>query len=466
MLRRLALLFAICWSLSAQPAVFRHTGAGSTNGINVTTSGIDTRTATALYACVGWHTFSGATEPIMQDSQSNTWVPLTKYDSTNAHIRMYYVESPTTNISHTFTAAQNTGTAGPSVTVVAVSSTAASSHAQEAGNFGGGSVFAGPIVPLQYNEIVPSCVVYNHASGSTTVDIGTITDDVGDNVNSMGLGMSYVVQSGPPVSVNPQWVTGASEAAATIDSFKPLIDATKYVLLSSGACPGSGAACGGNSTTQTYTGGDTTGANLIAVCAGDYQAAPQAGDITDSKSNTYTMLTEVNSASNARAALFFTTGSITVGTGHNIINTTGGGSGFPGLAWAAFSGAVATPHDQNSGGGSNTSATALSPGSLTPSETNEILLSCLALIPPGTSSTEIIDSSFSVIDQVTAVNGGTNAGAVLAYQIQTTITARNPLWGWTGTSDAVATMESFKGIGGVGGGGGGGSGTVRHRRVQ
>jgi hypothetical protein len=191
----------------------------------------------------------------------------------------------------------------------------------------------------------------------------------------------------------------------------------------------------GNYVTATTSAIDTTGATLLVVAFADYASVP-ASVITDSKGNTWNMLT-ARTSSYARSRIGWCVPT-SVGSGHTV--TAYGYAGtYPAVAFLAFSGASASPYDTENGSFTN-AATSLSTGSLTPSVNNALVVAAVGI---GNSTGCSIDNGFTLSEAEPFV-GGNNFSLGLAYKIQTTATAVNPQWSWSGSVDAAATIASFK----------------------
>ncbi len=200
------------------------------------------------------------------------------------------------------------------------------------------------------------------------------------------------------------------------------------------------------SDTGTTPAVDTTGASLLVA----YSASGAADAvITDSKSNTWTRLTERTSAFSGQEAIFYIENP-TVGTNHTF--TSGGlGNVDPGLVVVAFSGAaISGVFDQESSINGTTSPA--QPGSVTPSEDNELIVTCCG----GTISGFGAPSGYTLQESLD-VSSGANYGVAIAYKIQTSASAENPSWTFTDIgsgndgSVAAATFKSTGGGGSVGG---------------
>lgn len=192
---------------------------------------------------------------------------------------------------------------------------------------------------------------------------------------------------------------------------------------------------GGSSSTVTTGAIETTGADLLIVVVGRYQAE-SAASLIDSKGNSWTELTQSEEVGSARCSIFYCQGG-TVGLNHTF--TYEGTSVYVSVAVAAFSGSAATPFDQENGA-SSPSTNSLATGSITPSEDNELVI---AGFSSNSGETISINASMTITDQEPYV-GGNSFSVALAYIIQTTAGAINPSWSWTSTAAAAARIASFK----------------------
>jgi hypothetical protein len=181
---------------------------------------------------------------------------------------------------------------------------------------------------------------------------------------------------------------------------------------------------------------DTSGADLIILVA-TYFASQST--VSDSKSNSYTGLTAYTN-SGAGTQIFYVQAP-TVGSGHTF--TLAGSSNFPAIAVAAFSGSVASPFDtgNDAGAGSASSATQ-QPGSITPSESDELVICSMTTFLTG-GAVPSIDGGFTATAALNSV-GGQGVGVGLAYLIQTSAAAANPTWTLNAASTIVASIASFK----------------------
>lgn len=196
----------------------------------------------------------------------------------------------------------------------------------------------------------------------------------------------------------------------------------------------------GDTNSPTTSAIDSTGGDLLVLAWAQDNANTTRATPSDSKSNTYVGMTQKNFS--ASAASMFYVASPTVGSGHTASYTQSGA--YPTIALLAFSGAHATPLDQestNSGSG-----TSLQPGSITPTEDNCLIVCILA--HEGATSISI-DSGFTIVESLPFL--GPAEGLAVAYKIQTTAAAVNPTWSWSGSTNAGSCIASFKAAGGGGG---------------
>ena len=200
---------------------------------------------------------------------------------------------------------------------------------------------------------------------------------------------------------------------------------------------GAGSSDGGNSVTTGAI--DTSGASLLVAVVADY--APEVlSVVTDSKTNVWVPLTSSDSGS-PRCTIFYVANP-TVGTNHTFSATEAINNTYPSICVAAFSNvATITPFDQQNGNDSGeVTASQLTTGSITPGENNEVLIAGVAVDDVVTLT---IDGGFTITNQVSHLVDE-HFGMGMAYLIQTTAAAANPLWDWTGNVLVAARIASFK----------------------
>lgn len=192
----------------------------------------------------------------------------------------------------------------------------------------------------------------------------------------------------------------------------------------------------------SVTGLNTTGNTLFGACVSADNSNGTGQTVSDNKGNTWTRIVRVpNLASNQLE--FWYSLPTTVGSGTNITYS----GNFATIQAITFAG-TATSSILDGAVVSNSGAfsTSIQPGSITPSQANGLLLTCLAL-DAGTAS-EAINGGFTISNDV----GAPNAAAATAYLIQTSATAANPTWSGYLSTTALTAMQAFKDPGGGGGG--------------
>lgn len=202
----------------------------------------------------------------------------------------------------------------------------------------------------------------------------------------------------------------------------------------------SGQVCAGQ-TGGTSGSFDTTGATLIVIDAACFGGMYTAGQVTDSKSNSYTKLTTRTNANNDQLCLYYCLNP-TVGTGHTF--TIGGATYYVSARMMAFSGADGSSFDAESGRGTLGISPA-TPGSIDPAGDGALFV--LTSSVAGTAPSSPTDS----LTRQVATNGvgSQYEGGSVAYLIQTTDAALNPYF--SAGSVLCAAMAVFKPAAGGGG---------------
>jgi hypothetical protein len=210
-----------------------------------------------------------------------------------------------------------------------------------------------------------------------------------------------------------------------------------FSLITSASALATGA---GSITTSSI---DTTGANLIVVSLSGYLSV---GNLTDSKSNTWTALT---AQTNVVSVRLFYCYSPTVGSGHTFTQSA---NTYGCIGVLAFSGADASPFDVENGATSSTSP--LSTGSVTPSDNGSLLVTGLCGVNNGTYSvTESFTSLFAA-----NYSAGSNMGGACGYKVQATAAAINPAWSFSPSASTAVAIAAFT----PAAGGGGSQGAAMH----
>lgn len=167
---------------------------------------------------------------------------------------------------------------------------------------------------------------------------------------------------------------------------------------------------------------DTTGATLLVAVAGDFNTL----NISDSKSNTWTKLTQVEGPFAGDMAIYYVANP-TVGTNHTF--TTNQDS----ICVAAFSD-VATVSPFNKEGASATGSGTVQAGAVTPDQDNSLIIAAVGDFFEGVLT---VNGGFTITDYINAVSGS-EYSAGLAYLVQTTAASAQPTFTGTG-----GTFNSF-----------------------
>jgi hypothetical protein len=178
----------------------------------------------------------------------------------------------------------------------------------------------------------------------------------------------------------------------------------------------------------TTSGITTTGSNLlIAGCLQEGGQSLGSGAITDSKSNSWTALTQ-RQIGNLVKRLYYSVPT-SVGASHTFTCTQGGSAVT--IVVATFSAAGTSPFDKENGSAANDpgggGAATFTGGSVTPTNTNSLIVSFIGTLNAGFGAPlSTVDSGLSTTDVATAVMG-------FACIVETSIVAKNP--GWASTHD-------------------------------
>lgn len=192
-----------------------------------------------------------------------------------------------------------------------------------------------------------------------------------------------------------------------------------------------------NSNTITSAATDMTGSNFLSMVQAVYSAATD-GTPSDSEANSWVnSTTQVGSVVN-RCRIGHVVNP-TVGASQTFTLT--GTAIYPALVASGWSGMdTSAPFDQQAGSAVGTGTTTIECGSATPSEDNELMIAGEAFDTGNAASS--VDSSYTL-----GLGGNVTAnteGVQLAYQIQTTATARNPILTHAGNAGRAGKHCTFK----------------------
>jgi hypothetical protein len=190
----------------------------------------------------------------------------------------------------------------------------------------------------------------------------------------------------------------------------------------------------------------TIGANLILIGIG---SAPITGLPTDVYGNTYTALNEYNSNADAGKVKWFYCLNPIVGASHTFSYQ---GSNWSSMAAIAFSTAKdPSPIDQQNGYTGGSPGDTIQPGSVTPLEDNEWVITLLTWVNSG--RTIGIDSGFTIRTQRDyGTDGVASFGIAIATLGQTTATPVNPTWSLSTYYYQASSVVTIKASASGGGG--------------
>ena len=200
----------------------------------------------------------------------------------------------------------------------------------------------------------------------------------------------------------------------------------------------SGGGTGDGSTVASAT-LDTATADLIVInLVGTSTMAGKPP--TDSNGNTWTQVASATTIAPSTVDLWYCL-SPTVGAGHEF-HSPAGGSYYPSMQVQAWSGAAASSALDQTNENTAASGTSLQPGSITPTQNGELIVTGVLFNSEGTTNIAINDS-FDITNSYPGVTVVYYGGGI-AYLVQSTAAAINPTWTWAPSMDAAAVIASFK----------------------
>lgn len=183
---------------------------------------------------------------------------------------------------------------------------------------------------------------------------------------------------------------------------------------------------------------NTTGANLLLVWVALGGTGTYSGTVSDSKGNSWTQGTPAVSGLADRCGCWWYSVPTSVGSGHTFSVT--GTSTFPTICASAWSGADAAPYDQHNENGL-VFGTSVSSNSVTPSSNNQLVIAGLEY--DDNTLAAVSGGSLVVLQSLNDGSFG-HSSASVAYEIQTTATARTATFSWTNSSRASSGIITLK----------------------
>jgi len=181
---------------------------------------------------------------------------------------------------------------------------------------------------------------------------------------------------------------------------------------------------------------DTTGATLITVTVTHLLGG--LGALTDNVSNSYGAVVLSTDQPN-EAIEWYVKESPTTNAGHTFTIGAAANS-YQTIFVHAWSGSAASALDQTNEAVNGSNATSIQPGSVTPTEDNELVMTAVAW--SNSSGGASVSDSFATplaIDTAT-----TNIPGAVSYKIQTSAVAVNPTWSWPNSVRPVSNILTFK----------------------
>jgi hypothetical protein len=186
----------------------------------------------------------------------------------------------------------------------------------------------------------------------------------------------------------------------------------------------------------TTSGFDSTGADLGILTQSYYPLAGTPPTPTDSKGNTWNMLTPKAGAN--FGCVIWWSHLTSVGSGHTV--STGGIGNYTGGDFMAWKGSSPTPFDGQSAGGSVANGSSVQAGALALAQAGELAI--FATAGEITSTVGVSGSGFAVDKQV-AYSAGVSVGHCAASSVLSSAGSVNPTFSWSGTFNSAAVSASF-----------------------
>jgi len=195
-----------------------------------------------------------------------------------------------------------------------------------------------------------------------------------------------------------------------------------------------------NAMTVSSTGFNDSGATLNFIAIVDYSLVGP-GTLTDNKGNTVTLDTSFTDAASGGRMRVYRVANPTFGTSvsPHIYTYTTVGTSYPSIYTVSAKGQYAPVRDRRSVKNNGSAVTTGDAGSITPSVNNELVI---GVMMPTTGTNVTTPVGYTLVGRFSYPSIG-NFGSLACYQVQTTATATNPSYSWTGASAYGAYIISF-----------------------
>jgi hypothetical protein len=188
---------------------------------------------------------------------------------------------------------------------------------------------------------------------------------------------------------------------------------------------------------------DTTGCTLILLGASFYGFLSTPGDFSSSPSNTISLLPSYNDGATCGVKLAYITLPTTSSTQTFTINAPGGGA-YQSLMVLGVAGVASPPGDVENGNAPGTAGTTIQPGSITPSQDGDLIVTVLNVNGDESGGNlPSIDNGFTITDTV-AYSAGQHFLGSFAYLVQGSAAAINPTWTYGVSHERAAAIAAFK----------------------
>ena len=192
----------------------------------------------------------------------------------------------------------------------------------------------------------------------------------------------------------------------------------------------------------TTAGISTTGATLLVVSVSAYNTANCTVDTSPSNSGHWAAAGSGNGNGVGDSNIYYAYNSSGLSTGGSqaaTVNCSGNGGSYVTAALLAYSGTLisSTPLDQKNDSGNASGTTTIQPGSITPTQSGELIVSALSMLngsfcTVGTPTMTVEASNFALV-----------SGAA-ADLVQVTAATINPTWTCTAGTYMSSSIASFK----------------------
>ena len=179
------------------------TGRGDSGALDgpYSSGAFNSLTATLIVIALS---YDAANVPVLSDSQTNSWTPLTvRSNGAGAATRLYYSANPSTSATHTATVSGSGITSG--IAIACFSGLPGTTDQENGASGNANSLATGSVTPTQADELIITSLVKDHnetpAIGGGFTIAGTGAYVPGSNFMSS---IAYLIQT-TAAAANPSW---------------------------------------------------------------------------------------------------------------------------------------------------------------------------------------------------------------------------------------------------------------------